>query len=190
MRGRGRVWVPLAVVGVLLAVAAAAFLANRALPARERLEPGTVIEFGGDRRASVTVGEDWWLDRSETSLDLQVTLVHEGTTVVLDAVQYPSDDVPPETMWEGMSRLLDTARYSGVGVELGEPEAFATPNAADALRGDLRIGDSGGFAFVLPSADRAHAVTGRALTTEASGSGDDEAVARLIETVTITGGNA
>ncbi|MCD0446174.1 hypothetical protein LO763_21405 [Glycomyces sp. A-F 0318] len=188
VRGRARIWVPLVAVGVLLMVAAVEVLANRSLPAREALEPGTVVAFGPERAAEVELDEAWEVDRAQTKLDLRVVLARDGTTVVLDAVQFPDPDgTDPQRMWEGVSRLLETAEYSGSMLELGPPAAFATPNIEDGLRGDLRLDDQTGALYVLPSADHGHAVNVRVLSTADASAEDRTAAAALVDSIAFTG---
>lgn len=187
IRGGRRIWVPLLVVGALLALAAAEFAVNRALPARERLEAGTVVEFGAERFAAVEVGEGWSVDKANTKLDLQLVLVHGDTTVTLDAVQFPRrGGAAVEEMWDGMRLLLDTARYAGADIAIGEPSAFTTPNVTEGLTADLRAGDRVGTAFVLASEGRGHAVDGQVLAPADAPESESAAAAALIETIAFT----
>lgn len=180
IRGRARVWVPLAVVGALLALAAGEWAFNRSQPDKESLEAGTVVEFGSDREVSVEVGEGWSVDRSGTNLDMEVVLVHGEVSVTLDVVHFPRPDgVAPKEMWAGMDRVLDAARYGGTEVDLGEPASFTTANIDDGLSGDLRVGDQSGTAYVLPDADGAKAVEARVLGPDA-----ETVAAEVIDSIT------
>ncbi|MEU6247539.1 hypothetical protein [Glycomyces sp. NPDC047010] len=164
VHGARRIWVPLAVIGVLLALTAVEGLIPKALPAGEALPAGTVIEFGSDRDASAQVGEGWTLDRDASDLGSGLAFLQGDVSVQLTYIGFNAAK-PSGTaeMWEGMDRVLDIERHSGTDVALGTPSEFDTKWIEGGLYGTLQIDTRIGTAFVLPAQDGTKAVEAKVL---------------------------
>lgn len=164
VHGARRIWAPLAVAGVLLALTAVEGLIPKALPAGEELPAGTVIEFGNERDVSAQVGEGWILDKDASSLDSGLTFVQGDVSVQLSYIGFNAAEPDGvEAVWQGMDRVFDVERYSGVAVDLGEPSEFDTKWIEGGLTGTLQVDNRIGTAFVLPAADGTEAVEARVL---------------------------
>ncbi|MFB9662278.1 hypothetical protein ACFQS3_06115 [Glycomyces mayteni] len=163
VHGARRIWVPLAVVGVLLALTAVEGLIPKALPAGEELPAGTVIEFGSDRDVSAQVGEGWTLDKDASSADSGLAFTQGDVSVQLGFIAFNAAKPDVTEMWEGMDRVLDIERHSGADVALGEPSEFDTKWIEGGLYGTLQIDTRIGTAFVLPAADGTQAVEAKVL---------------------------
>ncbi|GAA1683557.1 hypothetical protein GCM10009830_33500 [Glycomyces endophyticus] len=184
VHGARRVWVPLAVVGALLALTAVEGLLGRALPEAEALAPGTVVEFGADRQVSAQVGEGWTLDEAASDLNTGVTLHKGDVTVRLDLVSF--DAGKPDgvrEMWDGMAQVLKIEQYAGEDVWLGDPIAFDTKWISGALYGNLQVGTDIGTAFVMPAEDGGQAVEAKILGPFDADQGDWAEATAIIDSV-------
>ncbi|RRR98462.1 hypothetical protein [Glycomyces terrestris] len=186
VQGRHRVWVPIAVVGLLLVMIAAEAAFAKSQPAGEALVSGTVIGFGADRQASVQVGEGWVLDDAASDLDSQLVLTRGDVTVELSSVIFNGQTAPSQ-MWTGMGRLLDVERHAGAQVSLGSPGGFETSSGATGLEGGLQIGSRAGEAFVLPDAEGVQAVDAKVLAPADAGDTDWSAATQLIDSIAFEG---
>lgn len=186
VHGRRRIWVPLAVVGLLLMMTAVEAVFARSQPAGEQLVSGTVIEFGSDRQASIQVGDGWVLDIGASDLNSQLVLVRGDMTVELSSEAFP-ENTSPAAMWAGMDRLLNIARHSGVEVWLDSPTEGGTSSGSGELEGSLQIGNRAGKAIVIPDTDGAQAVEAKVLAPLHAGDEDWSAAAQLIDSIAFEG---
>jgi hypothetical protein len=186
VHGRRRIWVPIAVVGLLLVMIAAEAAFARSQPAGERLASGTEIGFGADRQASVQVGDGWILDNASSDISSQLVLVRGDVTVELSSVIF-NGQTAPDQMWTGMGQLLDIERHAGAQVSLDAPTGFETSSGASGLEGSLQIGNEAGEAFVLPDSDGVQAVDAKVLAPAGAGDADWSAAAQLIGSITFEG---
>lgn len=184
VHGRRRTRVPLAVVGVLIALLAAEAVFAKSRPGEAALEPGTVIAFGPDQRASVRVGDGWVLDSDASDANSRLVLAHGDTVVQLSIVISPVTASPDE-MWEGLDRLLGLQRRQGVEVRLADPAEYENAAGTAGIQGDLRVGDRTGHAYVLPDADGATAVQAQVLAPAHAGEDDRAAAAELVDSIAI-----
>jgi hypothetical protein len=182
VHGRRRIWVPLAVVGLLLALTVTEAVFARSQPDGEQLVSGTVIEFGSGRQASVQVGDGWVLDVGASDLDSQLVLVRGDMMVELSSASFPGDTTPAE-MWAGMDRLLGTARHVGTEVWLAGPTELSTSSGSGGLEGSLQVGNRAGKAFVIPDADGTQAVEAKVLAPLHAGDEDWSAATQLIDSI-------
>lgn len=181
VRGKSRIWVPLAVVGVLLALIGAETAFERSQPDAVQPEPDTVIEFGADRGASVQVGDGWAVDNALSDLNSRLVLVHGDVTVELTSVTFP-DGTAPDEMWTGLDRLLDIERHQGIETRLSEPAEYRNAAGLTGLQGDLQIGDRTGHAFVLPDTEGVRAVQAQVLSPAGADARADAAA--LVDSIT------
>ncbi|RRS00108.1 hypothetical protein [Glycomyces terrestris] len=189
VHGARRVWVPLAVVGVLFALTAVEGLLGRALPDGEALAAGTVIEFGSEEQVSAQVGEGWTLDETASDLGSGLTLTRGQVTVRLSSVVFSAgrpDGV--REMWDGMRRALEVEEYAGTDVWLGEPTGFDTRSVSGGLYGSLQIGTAIGTAFVLPGPDGDEAVEAKVLGPFDADQADWDAATSIIDSVAFEDG--
>jgi hypothetical protein len=186
VHGRRRVWVPIAVVGLLLVMIAAEAAFANSQPAGEALVSGTEIGFGADRQASVQVGDGWVLDNAASDIDSQLVLVRGDVTVELSSVVFTGRTAPDE-MWTGMGQLLNVERHAGAQVSLDNPTRFETSSGASGLEGHLQIGSQAGEAFVLPDAEGVQAVDAKVLAPADAGDADWSAAAQLIDSIAFEG---
>lgn len=186
VHGWRRIWVPIAVVGLLLVMIAAEAAFAKSQPAGEPLVAGTVIGFGADRQASVQVGDGWVLDSAASDINSQLVLVRGDVTVELSSVIFNGQTTPDE-MWTGMSQLLNVERHAGAQVALGNPTGFETSSGASGLEGNLQIGSRAGEAVVLPDAQGVQAVDAKVLAPAGAGGADWSAAAQLINSIAFQG---
>jgi hypothetical protein len=179
--GGRRVWVPLAVVGVLAVLIAAEAVFARSQPPGVAVVPDTVIEFGAGQRASVQVGDDWVLDSAASDVNSRLVLVQGDTTVELTSVTLPADTTPGE-MWTGLDRLLDIERRQGIDVALGSPAEYENASGTAGLQGKLQVGTRAGEAYVLADAEGEQAVQAQVLAPADAGE-DRSAAAALIDSI-------
>jgi len=180
--GRRRIWAPLAVAGVLLALIGAAALFARSQPAGVALAPDTVIEFGAERDATVQVGDGWVLDSGASDINSQIVLVRGNTLVELSDVTLPTGTSPQE-MWTGLDRLLDIERHHGTEVWLDSPTEFKNAAGTTGLQGNLQVGTRVGQAFVLAGPDGAQAVEAKVLAPSQASDQDLAAAAKVIDSI-------
>lgn len=182
VHGRRRIWVPLAVVGVLIVLIAAEAVFARSQPAGVAVVPGTVIGFGPEERVTVQAGEGWVLDSASSDVNSRLVLAHGDVEVELSTVTVVPG-TSSEAMWEGMDRLLDIERHQGVRARLGSPSEYENAAGTTGLQGELRVGERTGQAFVLPDADGAAAVQAQVLAPADAGDQERAAAAALIDTI-------
>ncbi|WP_205328454.1 hypothetical protein [Glycomyces sp. YM15] len=182
VHGKRRIWVPLAVVGALLALIAAEAVFARSQPAGVAVVPDTVIEFGSGQRASVQVGDGWVLDSAASDVNTRLVLVRGDMAVELSSVTVPAQTTPEE-MWAGMDRLLDIERRQGVEVRLDTPTDYENASGATGLQGKLQVGTRVGQAFVLAGDEGGQAVEAQVLAPAHAGDGDRSAAAALIDSI-------
>ncbi|GAA2302467.1 hypothetical protein GCM10009853_068880 [Glycomyces scopariae] len=184
VHGARRVWVPLVVAGVLLALTAVEGLLAKALPASEPVPAGTVIEFGSTGQVSAQVGEGWTLDRTASDLHSGLLLTRGDVSVRLTSVEFSAGKPDgAQEMWDGMERLLGVARHSGTEVWLGEPTEFDTKWITGGLYGSLQVDTAIGTAFVLPADDDAEAVEAQVLGPFDADQADWTAATEIIDSV-------
>lgn len=184
VHGARRVWVPLAVVGVLLALTAVEGLLAKALPDSEALAAGTVIQFGNDRQVSVQVGEGWTLDKAASDVNSTLVFRQGDVAVELSSIVFSAgkpDGV--DEMWDGMERTLKIEQYAGTDVWLGEPTGFDTKSISGGLYGSLQVGTAIGTAFVMPAEDDSEAVEARVLGPFDADQGHWAAATQIIDSV-------
>jgi hypothetical protein len=180
--GRGRIWAPLAVVGVLLVLIAAEAVFAKSQPAGAALAPDTVIEFGGGRDATVQVGDGWVLDSGASDINSQIVLVRGNTLVELSHVTLPTGTSTGE-MWTGLDRLLDIERHQGTEVRLDSPTDYENAAGTAGLQGNLQVGSRVGQAFVLADPEGAQAVEAKVLAPSQAGDADRAAAAAVIDSI-------
>ncbi|MBO3732710.1 hypothetical protein [Glycomyces niveus] len=182
VRGKSRIWVPLAVVAVLLALIGAETAFERSQPDAVQLVPDTVIEFGADRDASVQVGDGWAVDNALSDLNSRLVLVHGDVMVELTSVTYP-DGTTPDEMWTGLDRLLDIERHQGIQVRLSEAAEYRNAAGLTGVQGDIQIGDRAGQAFVLPDGEGVRAVQVQVLAPAQSEEDSRAAATALVDSI-------
>jgi hypothetical protein len=182
VQGRRRIWVPLAVVGVLLVMIAAEAVFAKSQPDGEELVSGSVVEFGADRQASVQVGDGWTLDEAASDANAQLVLTRGDMVVELSSVVFPAKTTPA-AMWTGMDRLLSIERHAGTEVWLDNPSEIDTSAIQGGLSGSLQIGNRVGSAFVLPDADGAEAVEAKVLAPIHANDDEKSAATQLIDSI-------
>jgi len=187
--GRRRVWVPLATVALLLLLIAFESVADRLLPGGEALPSGTVLAFGAERDVSVQVGDGWTLDKADTSLDSNITLVRGDLTVRLATATFESKPTVRE-MWHCFEQVLSISRAAGQEVWIGDPSAFDTSSAPGGLYGPLQVSTRVGNAIVLPAPDGRHAVEATVLAPLHTGDADRAAAAQLIDSIAFEGASS
>ncbi len=188
VHGRHRIWVPLAVVGVLLVMIAAEAVFAKSQPDGEELVSGSVVEFGADRQASVQVGDGWTLDEAASNADAQLVLTRGDMMVELSSVVFPAKTTPA-VMWTGMDRLLSIERHAGTEVWLDSPSEIDTASVQGGLSGSLQIGNRAGAAYVLPDADGAEAVEAKVLAPPHASDEEKSAAAQLIDSIAFEEGS-
>lgn len=182
VHGRRRIWVPLAVVGVLLALIVGEVAFARSQPAGVAVVPDTVIEFGTGQRAAVQVGDGWVLDSASSDANARLVLVRGDMVVELSSVTFPAPTSPDE-MWAGMDRLLDIERRQGIEVRLDGPSEFENAAGTAGLQGKLQVGTRVGQAFVLADAEGEQAVEVQVLAPAHAGDDERSAAAALIDSI-------
>jgi len=190
VHGMRAVWVPIAVVAVLLALIAAEGIFSKVLPDGEALASGTVIEFGADRQASVKVGEGWTLDKAASDVNTRLFLTRGDMTVELTGVVFDAKDLSPREMWAGMRDLLDIDRHAGTEAWLDDPAEFDTASISGGLHGSLQIGNRIGTAFVLPGDDDSQAVEAKVLAPFHAGDEEWNAATALVDSIAFIGEDA
>jgi hypothetical protein len=180
--GRRRIWAPLAVVGVLLALIAAEAVFARSQPAEVTLVPDTVIAFGGERDVTVQVGDGWVLDSGASDINSQIVLVRGDTLVELSETTLPTG-TSTDAMWTGLDRLLDIERHQGTEVWLDSPTEYENAAGTTGLQGNLQVGSRVGQAFVLAGPEGAQAVEAKVLAPSHTGDADRSAAAAVIDSI-------
>ncbi|MFG3339555.1 hypothetical protein [Glycomyces sp. NPDC048151] len=184
VEGRRRIWVPLAVVGVLAALITAEAVFAASQPDGVEVVPDTVIAFGPDQRATVQVGDGWVLDSAASDINSRIVLVRGDTVVELSTVTFPEGTSPGE-MWNGFDRLLDIQRGQGTEVWLDSPTEYENTAGLAGLEGKLQVGSRVGEAYVLPDDEGATAVEAQVLAPSHASDEDRAAAAALIDTIAI-----